>query len=124
MKVEITPATFSRAQTVEAVKNCLKEWPLQDTNNVRAFECSIEFVEHFGGPVGTLSEFKEYDEFVIKLRDGVVYVKKVGQEFVVVPRYELKWYEETNDGYIWDNVVGNRVDVKDVHEAALKQLNS
>lgn len=121
MKIVIMPATFSRAQTVEVVKNCLTEWPLQDTNNVKAYECSIEFVEKFGGPVGTLSEFVGYDEFVIKLRDGIVYVKRVGNEYVVSSRYELV---SVGDVYIRDNVTGEKVKTEDVYKAALERLNS
>lgn len=118
MKIEIRPAVFSRAQTIDAVKRCLKEWPLQDTNNVKAYECSIEFVENFGGPVATLSEFEGYDEFVIMLRDGVVCVKKVGNEYVVVPRYEMR---ESN--VIWDTVLNIEVSKFEVYDAALKFLN-
>ena len=99
MKVMIKPAIYSKAQTVEAVKKCIEEWPLQDTNSVKAYEYSIEFVERFGGPVATLSEFEGCDEFVIMARDGILYVKKVRSEYVVVPRYEKRGYA------IWDPYV-------------------
>jgi len=75
---------YSKVKTVNEAKQCLKTYPEQGTNNRLAYLFSIEFRTHLGGPVGTLSEYKnDADEFLLHFDDGEVLVVKDNDRFLV-----------------------------------------
>ena len=76
--IELKPAIYSTAQTVDAIIKKLEAYPEQLTNTKEALSGkSIEFVSfdgpEYGQPVGTLSEWVAahgINLFLVRTRDG------------------------------------------------------
>lgn len=58
--VNLFPAGYSKAKSMESIVLHIRAHPEQDTNNEKAYKHSIEFQENGKGPVGTLSEYVEH----------------------------------------------------------------
>lgn len=87
--IELKPASYSKAQTVDQIKDHIQAWPLQDTNNPQAYAHSVEFVDldNQSGPVGTLSEYFDqcgFNLFSISAKDGYLVVTRKENYFMVI----------------------------------------
>jgi hypothetical protein len=88
-EMHLKPASFSRAQTVDQIRENMIAWPMQDTNNPMAYKHSIEFVEveNPNGSVGTLFEYYIHDNadnFVIHVDNVELKIERQRNTFVII----------------------------------------
>lgn len=85
MKItHLYPASYSQKKTVNAVINCILQYPEQDVNTPPAYEYSVEFITSPGSPVGTLSEYHKTEpseKYHIHLVDGEIVVHEKEGKF-------------------------------------------
>jgi hypothetical protein len=85
--ITLKPASYSRAKTVEDIRNNLNMYPEQICNTVKAFKFTMEFVDanDLYGPVGSLSEYYEYGKytsFEILAKNGNINIIRENEIFI------------------------------------------